>query len=243
MGHKIVSGQVIDTPDTTTPSGHNDRAAHDAHTYEVDPNAAAARVLVSEEQWADMVADHGAQFYALTLVNEHSRLSRETTEVKLALILVGARAVSADPKAFQKGSGAWHKGKIAEFLGVPKSSRSLATEVATGVVALVEGGAELFGEPTPEVVALALAYRDKSRAQKQRSSSKGKNAPKSEGEGSTSEEETDTREGDAPLAVADLVAALEAAHKVIDQLGADRDADEWADVSALVDSLSDKVYA
>lgn len=181
MGHTVMNGKVITTPDTTTPSGHNDQAARD--TYDgVTPNNKAYAVMVDEDQWATMVADHGAEFYARGLAGEHGRLTRETTEVKLAMILVAARAVVADPAQFQKGSGAWHKGRIAEFMGVSGGSRSLVTELASGVVSLVEGGVFLYGDPSPEVVALALAYRETSRGQKRASASRGKAGTEAEGE-------------------------------------------------------------
>ena len=250
MGHKVISGKVITSPDADTPSGHNNRATEDAFSqYDVDPNVMAAKVFVTAEEWAEFVHAHGGEVaYGRQLGAEVDRLKRETGEVKLALIFMAARLIAADPASYRRGKG-WNQTAIAEAVGIQAktptgkhTNRDLVGAIAKGAVGLVENGMPLYGEPAPEVVALAMEHANKIAERKKRANAKAKapgqsaaeaNSPAHEGDGTSVESE--------PLTVADLVKALEAAHQIIDGL-ADRESEEWADVNALVDSLSDKVY-
>ena len=246
MGHKVISGRVVTSPDADTPSGHSNRATEDAFAnLDIKPNDMAAKVFVSAEEWAEFVHAHGGEVaYGRQLEAEAYRLKRESSEVKLALVFMGARLVSADPTAYRKGANNLNKSKLAEALGLSKNSRSLVTTIGKGVEKLLAAGAPLYGEPSPEVVALALDYAKKDADHKKRSSAKAKAPGQPAAEANSPAHEDDgTSVKSEPLTVADLVKALETAHQIIDGLPADRDAEEWADVSALVDSLSDKVYA
>lgn len=244
MSHKIISGKVITSPDAETPSGHNDRATEDTFSnLDVKPNDMAAKVFVTAEEWAEFVHAHGGEVaYGRQLEAEAYRLKREGSEVKLALVFMGARLVAADPAAYRKGANNLNKSKLAEALGLSKNSRSLVTTIGKGVEKLLAAGAPLYGEPTPEVVALALDYAKKDADHKKRSAAKAKAPGQSAAEDNSPAHEDDgTSVTSEQLTVADLVKALEAAHQIIDGLP-DRDSEEWAEVNALVDSLSDKVY-
>ena len=246
MSHAVISGKVVTVPDTDTPSGHNDRATREAHATRPGMNDKASAVFMAEETWHKHVEMQGGyQAYGRSLEAEFGRLTRETSEVRLALVMVGARLFKSDTAAYSFKSGKLNKSKLAEGLGLSSNSRSLVTLVGKGVESVLSADAPIYGDPSPEVVALALSYAETDKAHKAKSAAKGKPVGKAD-KPSGPMGDADTRDDEevkakAPLAVSDLVAALEAAHSIIDGL-TDRDGDEWAEVSALVDSLSDKIY-
>lgn len=234
-----MSTATIRKVDQNTPSVSNDLATRDAFAAIVDAkDRVASRAFVSEAEWADVLTrEGGPKAYALKLDKAAKGYATKGSQVRLAMVLTAARMFAADPAKYSKGKGNVNASALAKDLGVEKRG-NWRTTISKGVTALLTEGAPLYGEPTPEVVALALAYAKTEKANYAKSAAKaGKSAKNDSGE---SESDADEVVESRPLTVTDLVKSLTEAQTILGGLDAD-DSEEWAEALGLVDMLSDAI--
>lgn len=223
--------------DQNTPSVSNDLATRDAFAAIVGAkDRVASKAFVSEAEWSDVLTGEGGpKAYALKLDKAAQGYAVKGSQVRLAMVLMAARMFAADREKYGKGKGNVNASALAKELGVEKRG-NWRTTISKGVTALMAEGAPLYGEPTPEVVALALAYAKTEKANYAKSASKGVKSEGEKTEGSAKDEIVESR----PLAVSDLVKSLTEAQTILAGLDAD-DSEEWAEALGLVDALSDAI--
>lgn len=236
--------------DTEPMGGNSGNLALSQHHGTPAAKPAIAQVHVTESEWKTFVDNHGGyEAHAARVVEVFKHAETTAESARFALVIMGARLVQSDPKHYMTGTGRVNASKVARTLGV-EGTANLRTSISKGVPLVLESGKSLYGEADPELIALALAYRNTELANRKRSADKAEAERKPSRREDTGTKERATSEevvSEESLEVSRLTKIadlLNEAHTLIQQLtDEEKQHEDFPYIGALVDSMSDHVYA